>query len=103
LTGDQFAVHHDERAPIRAFLIDCAVGLEHVLHQKRHHLGEANRLFLGIGETGDPLSGDQRLAIRARGVFENRRCMTNRSDGAVAGGESFEQPLSGDGSGLFLA
>ena len=93
LAGHQLAIDKDERSPVRSFLIESAVCLEHVFHQERHDIGEAHRFFLGIGESGDAATGDQGLAIRGQRVLENGRRMTDRADGAVTGGECLDQRL----------
>ena len=94
LAGHEMAVHQHEGAPIGTFFIKPAVRLEHVFYQKRHHRGEPHGLFLGVGETGHAATAYQRLAACAQGVFENRRRVADRADGAVARCEGFDQPLA---------
>ena len=50
-------------APVLDLGVSGAEAKQLVLDEERHHLGETDRLFLGVGEAGDPLALNQRLAV----------------------------------------
>ena len=53
-------------APVVALAVESAALTKHILDQKGHHIRQFDGGFLAVTETGDSLSGGQRVAI---GVF----------------------------------
>ncbi|MNZ67628.1 hypothetical protein D3C78_858830 [compost metagenome] len=71
-----------------------AVGLEHVLDEEGHDRGQADGLFLAVGEAGDMAPPDQRFAVFRERVAEHAGGMADRRDRFTVGVEGFDQ---GDG------
>ena len=90
LACHQLAVGNDEACPVIAAHIVAAVVLEHVFHQKRHYIREADAVFLAVGE---PRYFAARNEGRITGfrVLEDRRGVADGPDGAVGFGEGFDQ------------
>ncbi|MNZ56767.1 hypothetical protein D3C78_747200 [compost metagenome] len=68
-----------------------AVGLEHVLNQEGHHVGQADGLFLAVGEAGDMASPHQRLAVFRSGMAEHAGGVADRRDRLAVVVEGFDQ------------
>ena len=65
------------RVPVRALLVKATLALEFILDQEWYDLGQFDRRFLAIGESGDLATGNEgatiglmRLGQRARRVAD---------------------------------
>lgn len=93
LPGDQMAVLDHMTRPVRSLGILATLAFEHVLDQKRHHLGQPDGVFLAVGETGHLLALDHRMAIRCIDMLEHARCMADCGNRLVGCVKSFQQRL----------
>lgn len=63
LAGDQLPVDDHMDLPVSDFGVVAAKALKFVFDQERDDIGQADRRFFGIGESGDFAVLDQRFAI----------------------------------------
>ena len=91
LSGDQQAVADDVNAPVHLFRKDGAQFQHLIFDQEGHDLGEADRLFLAVGEAGNFLVLDQELAVRRLDMTQRARGMTYHSDCLAGGKEGLDQ------------
>ena len=83
----QQAVTDDVRRPVRLLREDSAK-LQHFIFDKEgHDFGEADCFFLAVGEAGDFLALDQKLAIRGPNVPQRSGGMAHDADWFAGGDE----------------
>src|SRR4249919_1942729 len=84
------AVDNRQTLPVVDFLESTTEALELVLEKERHDLRQLHRLFLRIGESRNPLSLDDRLAL-VLNVAKHGGGVANRGNGLAAVVEALDQ------------
>ena len=78
LPRDQQAVADDVRRPVGRLREDGAQLQHLVFDEERNHLGEADLFFLAVGEAGDFLPLNEKLAVRAAALpWNDTRCRSS--------------------------
>src|SRR5215475_4386208 len=91
LTGSQQAVADDVNRPVLPFREDGAEFQHLVFDKKGHHFGEVHLFLLAVGEAGNLLALNQRLAVRCLDVMQRSRGMTHQGDRLARSKEGFDQ------------
>src|SRR5260370_14882742 len=91
LSRDQQAIADHVILPA-GLLREDGTQLQHlVFDKKRHHFGEADLLFLAVGEAGNFLALHQKLAVRRLDVTQRTRGMTYDGDWLAGSKEGLDQ------------